>query len=35
LSRDIENLRLTMTVRLGSMIVVAVGVILAAFRLWS
>jgi len=35
LSRDIENLRLSMTVRLGSMIVVAVGVILAAFRLWS
>lgn len=35
LSRDIENLRLSMTVRLGSMIVVAVGVILAAFRLGS
>ena len=34
-SKDIETLRLSMTVRLGSMLVVAVGVILAALRLWS
>jgi hypothetical protein len=33
--KDLETLRLSMTVRLGSMIVVAVGVMLAAFRLWA
>jgi hypothetical protein len=33
--KDLETLRLSITVRLGSMIVVAVGVMLAAFRLWA
>jgi hypothetical protein len=33
--RDLELLRTSMTVRLGSIVMVGVGVILAAIRLWS
>jgi hypothetical protein len=32
--KDLEALRLSMTLRLGSMLMVCVGVILAALRLW-
>ena len=32
---DLEALRLAMTVRLGSIVMVGVGVILAAIRLWA
>ena len=32
--KDLEALRLSMTLRLGSMLMVGVGVILAALRLW-
>lgn len=34
LSRDLDNLRLSMTVRLGAIVMVGVGLILAAIRLW-
>jgi hypothetical protein len=33
--KDLEALRLAMTVRLGSIVMVGVGVILAAIRLWA
>lgn len=33
--KDLEALRLAMTVRLGSIVMVGVGAILAAIRLWA
>jgi len=32
--KDLETLRLSMTVRLGSMLVVGIGLMLAAMKLW-